>query len=253
MWNLQNKKALITGGSKGIGKACVEEFASLGAEVIFTGRNKADLEEVESSLLEKGLKARGIVSDATLENDRTKLWALVREEFGHLDILVNNAGMNIRKPAVAYREDEYREVIEVNLMAPFALCRTFFTLLKKSGNASVINVSSIAASLDDHTGAPYGMAKSGMLQMSRSLAVEWASHGIRVNTVSPWFTLTPLTRGLLKQPEKIGPVLQRTPMRRVAVPEEISAIITFLAMDKASYITGQNIIADGGMSVNALL
>ncbi|WP_224489664.1 SDR family oxidoreductase [Robertkochia flava] len=253
MWNLQNKKALITGGSKGIGKSCVEEFASLGAEIIFTGRNKSDLDATEREFLEKGYKVKGVVSDVTSETDRTKLWALVREEFGVLDILVNNAGMNIRKAAVSYTEEEYRDVVEVNLMAPFMLCRMFFTLLKKSGKASVINVSSVAATLDDHTGAPYGMAKSGLLQMTRSLAVEWASYGIRVNAVSPWFTLTPLTRGLLKQPEKIGPVLQRTPMRRIAEPEEVAAAIAFLAMDKASYITGQNIITDGGMSINALM
>lgn len=253
MWNLKNKKALITGGSKGIGEACVEEFAALGAEVIFTGRDETTLRQLEKALLEKGYKVKGIISDVTSSHDRTRLWALVKEEFGSLDILVNNAGMNIRKDAVSYSEEEFRKVMEVNLMAPFELSRLFFAMLKKEKQGAVINVASVAATLDDHTGAPYGMAKSGLLQMTRSLAVEWASHGIRVNAVSPWFTLTPLTRGLLQQPEKIGPVLQRTPLRRVAEPHEIASVIAFLAMDRSSYITGQNIVADGGMSINALL
>lgn len=253
MWHLKNKKALVTGGSRGIGKACVEELAALGAEVIFTGRDRKDLQSLESALLEQGYKVKGVVSDVTSEEDRTTLWACVKDTFNHLDILVNNAGMNIRKTATDYSTEEYRKVMEVNLMAPFELCRLFFAMLKGSGNASVVNIASVAATLDDHTGAPYGMAKSGLLQMTRSLAVEWASYGIRVNAVSPWFTLTPLTRGLLQQPEKIGPVLQRTPMRRVAEPEEIASVIAFLAMDRSSYITGQNIVADGGMSINALL
>lgn len=253
MWHLKNKKALITGGSKGIGRSCVEEFAALGAEIIFTGRDESHLNRLTEELKKKGYDVKGVVSDVTSESDRTKLWALVREEFGSLDILVNNAGMNIRKSAVSYSPEEYRQVMEVNLMAPFEICRLFFTLLKKSGHASVVNISSVAATLDDHTGAPYGMAKSGLLQMTRSLAVEWASHGIRVNAVSPWFTLTPLTRGLLKQPEKIGPVLQRTPLRRVAEPVEVASAVAFLAMDRASYITGQNLITDGGMSINALM
>lgn len=253
MWDLKNKKAVVTGGSKGIGRSCVEELAALGAEVIFTGRDTHDLEQLEKELTAKGYRVQGIAGDVTSSHDRTKLWALVKDRFSHLDILVNNAGMNIRKPAVSYSDKEFREVMEVNLIAPFELCRLFFAMLKSSPGASVINVASVAATLDDHTGAPYGMAKSGLLQMTRSLAVEWASYGIRVNAVSPWFTLTPLTRGLLQQPEKIGPVLQRTPLRRVAEPREISSVIAFLAMDRASYITGQNIVADGGMSINALL
>lgn len=253
MWHLENKTALITGGSKGIGRACVEEFARLGAKVYFTGRNTTTIEQFQNEMQEKGYVVHGITADITLEQDRQRLKTLFKRDQEVLNILVNNAGTNIRKKITEYTEEEYREVMEINLTAPYELCRLFFPSLKNSKNASVINVSSVAATLDDHTGVPYGMSKSGLLQLTRSLAVEWAPHHIRVNAVSPWFTLTPLTQGLLKQPEKIGPVLQRTPLRRVAQPEEIAHIIAFLAMDKSSYITGQNIIADGGMSINALL
>lgn len=253
MWDLKNKKALITGGSKGIGLACVEEFAALGASVIFTARDQEVINKAEEELRSKGHVVTGIRSDVTSATDRLQLSDLIRNSFGTLDILVNNAGMNIRKPTPAYTEEEYRRVLEVNLIAPYELCRLCFPFLKKANSGAVINVSSVAANLDDHTGAPYGMAKSGVLQMTRSLAVEWAAHGIRVNAVSPWFTLTPLTEGLLQQPEKIEPVLRRTPMRRIAQPSEVAAAIAFLAMDKSSYITGHNLITDGGMSINALL
>ena len=128
-------------------------------------------------------------------------------------------------------------------MAPF---------LKNSGQASIINVSSAAAMQDVGTGTPYAMSKSGLLQQTRSLAVEWAVENIRVNAVSPWFTKTPLTEGYLKQEEKISGILKRTPLNRVAEASEISSIISFLAMDKSSFITGQNIVADGGMSITAL-
>lgn len=253
MWDLKNKTALITGGSKGIGLACVEEFAALGARVIFTGRDEETLKKEEIRLKGKGYQVIALAGDVTLERDRIRLREAIKKDFSALDILVNNAGTNIRKATTDYKEEEYRKVIELNLMAPFELCRICFPFLKNSGKASVINISSVAAILDDHTGAPYGMAKSGLLQMTRSLAVEWAQHGIRVNAVSPWFTLTPLTEGLLKQPEKIEPVLQRTPLRRVADATEVAAAVAFLAMNKSSYITGHNLVTDGGMSINALL
>jgi len=142
--------------------------------------------------------------------------------------------------------------LEINLIAPFEISRVLYPFLKNSGKASIINVASSAAIQDVGTGTPYAMSKSGLLQQSRSLAVEWAEDGIRVNSVSPWFTKTPLTEGYLHNKEKMSSILNRTPLKRVAEAEEISAIIAFLAMGKSSFITGQNIIADGGMSINAL-
>ncbi|MGA9590770.1 MAG: SDR family oxidoreductase, partial [Salegentibacter sp.] len=145
-----------------------------------------------------------------------------------------------------------RRVVEVNLLAPFELSRKLNPWLAASGNAAIINIASSAAMQDVGTGAPYGMAKGGLLQQTRSLAAEWAAEAIRVNAVSPWFTETPLTKGYLEQPEKKERILQRTPMRRVAKAEEIAAAIAFLAMEKSSFITGQNIVVDGGMSISAL-
>ena len=124
-------------------------------------------------------------------------------------------------------------------------------LLKKGKNPSVINVASVAALVDVRSGAPYGMSKAGLLQLTRNLAVEWAPEGIRVNAVSPWYTITPLTKEVLKQPDRIALIKTRTPMGRVAAASEMANAITFLAMDKASYITGQNITVDGGMSASA--
>ena len=252
MWNLEGKTALITGGTKGIGRATVLEFAKLGAKVIFTARDGAAVTAFQQELGEMGYIASGMQGDVTSEDDQDKLTDFVFQRSGSLDILVNNAGMNIRKEAIMYEVEEYEQVINTNLIAPFELTRKFFSLLKRSGKASVINVASVAALQDVKSGAPYAMAKAGILQQTRSLASEWADKNIRVNAISPWYTETPLVKPIIDQKERYAKIVERTPLNRFAQPEEIASAIAFLAMDKASYITGQNITVDGGLSANAL-
>ena len=252
MWKLDQKKALVTGGTKGIGKATVKQFLELGAQVLFTARNEDEIKELENELQQKGYEVKGMVADAANSQDLKKVKDWISENWGKLDILVNNAGINIRKKAGDYSEEEFRKVMEINLVAPFQISRSLFELLKNADKASIINVASSAAIQDVGTGTPYAMSKAGLLQQTRSLAVEWASEGIRVNSVSPWFIKTPLTDGYLKNEEKMKAIRSRTPLGRVGDAIEIASIISFLAMDKSSFVTGQNIVADGGMSVNAL-
>lgn len=252
MWNLEGQTAVVTGGSKGIGRATVIEFLNLGAKVVFTARNGQDVKQFQEDLRSQGFDATGIEADVSTEIGRKEIVRTVKEKWKVLDILVHNAGINIRKKANDYSEAEYRKVLEINLISPFELSRMLYPFLKKSTRGTVINVASAAAMQDVGTGTPYAMSKAGLLQQTRSLAVEWAQDGIRVNAVSPWFTETPLTEGYLSQVEKMTPILNRTPLNRVAKAEEMSSIIAFLAMEKSSYITGQNIVADGGMSINAI-
>lgn len=252
MWDLKGKKAVITGGTKGIGKACVLEFLKLGAEVLFTARNEDDIQDLTQELREKGFQVQGIIADSAVEEDRQKIANWISENWEQVDILVNNAGINIRKKAKDYSEEEFRKVLEINLIAPFEISRILYPHFQASKKASIINIASSAATQDVGTGTPYAMAKSGLLQQTRSLAAEWALDGIRVNAVSPWFIKTPLTKGYLEDNERMESILNRTPLNRVGEPEEISAIVSFLAMDKSSFVTGQNIIADGGMSIKAL-
>ena len=252
MWNLNTKTALITGGTKGIGKATVMEFLDLGAQVIFTARNKNEVQELETELNEDGKKAYGFSGDVSKEEDLQKLYNFVVETFNGLDILVNNAGVNIRKPAMDYSVAETEKIIAINLLAPFHISRLFYPLLKKSSEAAIINVASVAGTQDVKSGSPYAMAKAGLLQQTRSLSSEWALDHIRVNAVSPWYTETPLTTSVFENEERFSTIKERTPMKRVAQPEEIAAAVAFLAMNKASYITGQNIIVDGGLSANGL-
>ncbi len=248
MWSLQGKKAVITGGTKGIGLAAAQEFLDLGAEVLVVARNTKSIEnKLRGSA--RLFRLDGDITDAVF---RKHLLQKVLETWGKLDVLVNNVGTNIRKKFVEYTEEEYRQLFETNLFSMTALTQGAFELLKASGNASVINIASVAGSLDVMTGPPYGMTKAAIIQLARHLAVEWAPFNIRVNTVSPWYIQTPLTESVLGNPERLEKILARTPMARVGQPHEVAGIIAFLAMDKASYITGQNIMVDGGMSVKGL-
>ncbi|EAQ50821.1 MULTISPECIES: SDR family oxidoreductase [Leeuwenhoekiella] len=252
MWNLEGKTALITGGTKGIGRATVLAFAQLGAKVIFTARDGEAVTAFQQELGEQGFIASGMQADVTSEDDQDQLTDFVFQRSGSLDILVNNAGMNIRKEAILFEPEEYQQIIDTNLLAPFELTRKFFALLKRSGKASVINVASVAASQDIKSGAPYAMAKAGLLQQTRSLASEWADKNIRVNAVSPWYTETPLVKPVMDQKERYDKIIERTPLKRFAQPEEMANTIAFLAMDQSSYITGQNLVVDGGLSANGL-
>lgn len=253
MWNLNQKKILITGGTKGIGRAAVIETLRLGAEVLFTARKANEVTFFEQELREAGFVATGIAGDVANAENRQEVVNWIREHWGVLDILVNNAGMNIRKPTLDFSPEEYNRILDVNLIAPFELSRSLHPLLIKGQSPVIINVASIAGFLDVQTGSLYAMSKAGLIQQTKNLATEWAKDGIRVNALSPWFTETPLTEALLLNEAKIKDVLSRTPLNRVARAEEMATIIAFLAMDASSYITGQNIIADGGMSATALL
>lgn len=251
-WDLQGKRALITGGTKGIGKAIAEEFLNLGAEVIIVARDIRMLEELVRLWQAEGRLVTGVAGDVAKAADREKIMAAIEERWGALDVLVNNAGTNVRKKIEEYSEEEMRHVLEVNLFAAVELSRMCLHYLRRGPQSSVINISSLSGTVDTRSGAPYGMSKAALIQLSRNLAVEWAEYGIRVNTVSPSYTETPLTEAVLSQPDRLRNIVDRTPLGRVAQADEIAPAVAFLAMDKASYITGQNIVLDGGLLAKGL-
>lgn len=239
-WSLAGKRALVTGGSSGIGAAAVKELRALGAEVLTVSRNARP--EPDS-----------IQADLTLREDRERIVQSLSERWGGLDILVNNAGTNIRKPWVAMSPEEQDGVLHTNLIAHGELLRGLYPMLAAGRSPAVVNVASVAALVDVGSGAAYAMSKAALLQLTRSLAVEWSSAGIRVNAVAPWYIRTPLTAAVLNQPERLAGILARTPLRRVGEPDEVAAAIVFLCMEKASYITGQCLVVDGGFLANGII
>lgn len=249
-WTLAGKTAIITGGTKGIGLATADEFLALGAEVIIAARGEDTLERVLAE--RKDQPIHGVVADVATPEGRQAIVTKVADLWGKLDILVNNAGTNIRKQTVEYASEEARKIFEINIFSVFELCRDLHPFLLKGKDAAVVNVASVAGVFDVKSGSPYGMTKAAEIQLTRHLAAEWAPSNIRVNAVSPWYTITPLTDVVLNDPERKRAILDRTPLGRVADAEEMAAVVAFLAMNKSSYITGQNIMVDGGMSIKGL-
>ena len=242
-WRLDGRKVLLTGGSKGIGRAAAQELAALGAEVLIVAR---DRREIDAALDQIGPRAHGVAADVATPEGRQAALARAEALWGSLDVLVNNAGTNIRKKLHEYAPGDYDKLVRTNLESVFEMSRLAYPLLKKSTGASVVNVGSVAGNVAIGTGVLYGMTKAAIARISRELALEWGREGIRVNTVLPWYTYTPLTQGLLSKPEFENRVIARTPLGRAAQPEEVATVIAFLAMPAASYITGAEIAVDGG-------
>ncbi len=249
-WSLKGKKAFITGGTKGIGLAIVNEFLSLGAEVIFAARTASEVHKIEQELTISNNKVKGIVADVSKPLDREMIADEIGKKWEHLDIFVNNAGTNIRKKINEYSDDEISFLIETNYRPVLELSRIFYPMLRKSLQGNVIFISSVAGINHVRTGAVYGSSKAAIIQLTKNLAVEWASDNIRVNTIAPWYIKTPMVEQVLKNKDFLTEIIKRTPMGRLGEPEEIAAVVAFLCMPAASYITGQCIAVDGGTSVN---
>lgn len=247
-WSLEGRRALITGGSMGIGLAIAREFVDLGAHVALIARDDERLQHRVSELSQRTTRSQvlGLAHDMSRPDTLDRLPAWLGDHWDGLDVLVNNVGTNIRKPALSYDLDEYRTLLDANLTSCFELSRLCHPLLRTGVEPAVVNIASVAGMTHMRTGAPYAMSKAGMIQLTRNLACEWAADGIRVNCIAPWYIDTPLAQSVLRDPEYLEQVLQRTPLGRIGQPEEVAAAAAFLAMGAASYITGQCVAVDGG-------
>lgn len=245
-WRLEGRTALVTGGSYGIGRAIARELVGLGASVMIAARTQEALDDASGEL-----QVTGIAADVTEPAGRARLVAAVRER-APLHILVHNAGGNVRSPLVGYDDGTIERMIALNLTAAILLSRDLHPELRAAGDASVIHVGSVAGQVALPTGVAYAAAKAGLAQAARTLALEWARDGIRVNTVAPWYTRTPLAEPVLRRPESLAAIVARTPLGRVAEPREVATVVAFLAMPASSYVTGQCIAVDGGMTIQGL-
>lgn len=250
-WTLSGKQALVTGSTKGIGLATAWELMKLGAEVIIVSRHQSDIDGVVKEAKAANYLIHGVEADLSTEEGRAILFKKVKK-MGGLNILVNNVGTNIRKPFLETGEAVMDIIFKTNLTSSFEVTKMMFPFLSESKSASIINVTSVAGSIDVGTGPAYAMSKAAEIQLTKVLANEWAEYGIRVNCVSPWFTEKPLTESLLAKEDVLKKIVERTPLGRVAKASEMANVIAFLAMEKSSYLTGQDIVVDGGRSVRAL-
>jgi Tropinone reductase 1 len=247
-WRLDGQLALVTGGTAGIGRAIARDLVGWGARGGVAARDADGLDATRMELEEEfpDGEIRTCVADVSDDEQRRELLDWVEDIDDGLNILVNNAGGNITKAANDYTEDEWRGIFETNLFSAFELSRLAYPLLVKHAASAIVNVGSVSGITHVRSGAPYGMTKAAMHQMTRNLACEWAEDGIRVNAVAPWYIRTRRTSGKLADPDYLDDVLLRTPMGRIGEPEEVAAAVAFLCLPASSYITGECIAVDGG-------
>ncbi len=247
-WRLDSQTVLITGASRGIGLACAHEFAALGADVLMVARDEAHLEAARAELSEE-FPEREILAcaaDVAQREQRLEVFDWIADLDVALSLLVNNAGTNVRKKTLDYTEDDLRALIETNVLSAFEMSRLAHPYLSEHANAAIVNVGSVSGLTHVRTGAPYGMTKAALTQLTRNLACEWAADGIRVNAVAPWYIRTQRTESALADPDYLEEVLARTPMGRIGEPEEVAGAVAFLCLPAAAYVTGECIAVDGG-------
>lgn len=246
-FSLHGKVAVVTGGSRGIGRSVALALAEAGAEVVVTSRSLEPCVKVARAVEEMGRRALAIATDVSDEQQVEQLFAATAEQFGRVDILVNNAGIDpVGKPAIEVSLADWNWILAVNLTGAFLCARTAARWMMKADGGSIVNVSSTTP----HSGVPwlsaYTASKAGLEGLTRQLAVEWASNRIRVNTIVPGIIKTEMIQDVMANEKLYPKLVQRTPMRRHAEPEEVVGAVLFLASDASSYTTGASIAVDGG-------
>ena len=243
---LENKVALITGGSRGIGRSIVEKFVSNGCNVAFTyNKSASDAKLIESSLSEKNLKIKGYKSDASKFKEAELLANSVVSEFGKIDILVNNAGITKDNLLMRMSEDDFNQVLSVNLNSVFNMTKAVQREFLKNRYGSIINISSVVGIKGNAGQSNYSASKAGIIGFTKSIALELGSRNIRSNVVAPGFIETEMTKNLSEDTLKSW--YSSIPLKRGGKPSDIGNVCVFLGSDMSSYMTGQVLVVDGGM------
>jgi len=244
-FSLAGRRALITGSSRGIGLAIAQAFAGAGAEIILNARDKVALGEAAATLAAGGARARAVAFDVTSSDSVNEAVDYIEREIGPIDILVNNAGMQHRAPLEDFPEDMFERVMMTNLNSVFIVGQAVAKKMIPRGRGKIINICSLATTIARKTIAPYGASKAAVANLTRSMAVEWAQHGINANGIAPGYFRTELNDALVKNAEFNSWVETRTPMGRWGEVAELGGAAIFLASDAASFVSGHILYVDG--------
>ena len=247
--SLKGKVTLVTGASRGIGKAIALEMAGAGADIVLVSRKQADLEKVAAEIRATGRKALPLAAHMGRMEDISNMVNKAKQEFGRIDILVNNAATNpTMDPAIDVSERAWDSIMNLNVKGLFFLSQAVARIMREHGGGCIINISSAAGVTPDILPV-CSVSKASVNMVTKVIAKEWAQYGIRANTISPGETKTQFSEALWGNPEICKHILEMTPLKRIAEPEEMAGAAVFLASDKAGFITGQNLIVDGGMTI----
>lgn len=240
--SLEGKLALVTGASRGIGKAIAQQLVELGATVIGTATSEGGAAKISEYLGESG---RGLVLNVTDTASIEALFETLKADFGNVDILVNNAGITKDNLMMRMKDQDWQDIMDTNLTSVFRLSKAVLRGMMKAKNGRIINIGSVVGTMGNAGQVNYSAAKAGLLGFTKSMAREVASRGITVNAIAPGFIATDMTDELTED-QKAATIAQ-VPSNRLGLPEEIASAVAFLASDKAAYITGETLHVNGGM------
>jgi len=247
LFRLDGRVALVTGGSKGLGKSMALGLAQAGATTVLCSRH---LDECQAAAAEvgslTGRESLGLAADVTREEDVKKLVDEIVKRFGRLDILINSAGVNIRRAIEQLSPEEFQQVMDVNVRGTWLCCRAVSPVMTRQRKGSVINIGSALSAIGLAERTPYCSSKAAVLGLTRTLALEWAPANVRCNAICHGPFLTEINRPLLKEPAKVQAILSKVPLNRWAQMHEIRGAALFLASDASSFVTGAALFVDGG-------
>lgn len=249
-FSLTDRVAIVTGASRGIGKAIALAFADAGADVVVASRTVPDLEKTAAEIRSKGRRALVVQTDLLKKQDIDNMAAETLKEFGTVDILVNNGARDMPMPLMKIREDGWDKIVDSGLKGYYLCAQAVHKVMVEKKRGNIINIASVNATMVDPYDGAYGVAKAGVVGLSRVLAAELGLYNIRVNAIAPGFIRTRMTEPIWSVPEFLNGMTNTLPLKRIGEPDEMAAIAVFLASDAASYVTGATIYADGGLSLS---
>ncbi len=249
--SLGGKVAIVTGGSRGIGKAIALTFAEAGADVVVCSRDTdGKLKPVAEEIRGLGRRSLAISTDVTQKAAVDDLAKRTMDEFGAIDILANNAGITVRASVVEHTEEDWDKVIDINLKSYFLCSRAVGQIMMDQKRGNIISIASLRGIQAAAGRVSYSVSKAGVIMLTRVLALEFASYNIRVNAIAPGWIKTEMTEPLYSDPKACKEIDATIPMGRWAKPDEMASVALFLASDASSYVTGHTLVADGGISTD---